>query len=276
VNPNGLAAGTYTALITLTSPDATNSPQTVNVTYVIAPVATPVPAVISSAASGLPGAVAPGEIITIKGGNLGPAEGIQTSFAGGFVQSLLAGTQVTFDNIVAPLLYVSATQINAVVPYAVAGRSSTRMVVSYRRGSSSAISLTVAEAAPGLFLIDSNAQGAVVNEDGSVNGPDAPAVKGRPVVMFGTGEGATNPFGTDGKIIPAELSELKRPVLPVKVTIGGVPAEVQYAGSAPGMVSGAMQLNVVVPEDAPSGSAVPIVITVGSIQSQGTAVMAIQ
>jgi len=276
VNPNGLPAGTYSAVITLTSPGATNSPQAVNVTYVITPIATPVPTLISSAASGLPGAVAPGEIITIKGGNLGPAEGIPTSFASGFVQSLLSETQVTFDNIVAPLLYVSATQINAIVPYAVAGRSSTRMVVSYKRGSSSAVSLAVAEAAPGLFVIDSNGQGAVVNEDGSVNGPDTPAVKGRAVVMFGTGEGTTNPFGTDGRIIPADVSELKRPVLPVKVTIGGVPAEVQYAGSAPGMVSGAMQLNVVVPEDAPSGSAVPIVITVGSIPSQGTAVMAIQ
>ena len=54
-----------------------------------------------------------------------------------------------------------------------------------------------------------------------------------------------------------------------------LPAEVQYAGSAPGAVSGALQVNVVVPDDAPSGSAVPVVLTVGGIDSPA-ATMAIQ
>jgi uncharacterized protein (TIGR03437 family) len=150
------------------------------------------------------------------------------------------------------------------------------MVISYKRASSAPITLSVADAAPGIFTIDSSGQGAILNEDGSVNGPDAPAAKGRVVVLYGTGEGATTPFGTDGRIIPAEVTQLNHPVLPVTVTIGGIPAEVQYAGSAPGMVSGMLQINALVPDDAPSGSAMPVVVTVGAFQSQGTAVMAIQ
>jgi uncharacterized protein (TIGR03437 family) len=276
VNPGGLEAGTYTALITLTSPSAANSPQAVNVTYVITPLATPVPTFISNAANGLPGAVAPGEIVTIRGRSLGPVPGVETGFADGFVQTLLSETRVTFDDIVAPLLYVSGTQINVIVPYALAGRTSTRMVVSYKRAASAAITLAVAEAAPAIFVNDATGQGAIVNEDGNLNGPATPALKGRVVILFATGEGATTPFGTDGKITPADGSQLKRPVLPVMVTIGGLPAEVQYAGSAPGLVSGLMQINVVVPEDAPSGDAVPVTIAAGAIQGQGTASMAIQ
>ena len=64
------------------------------------------------------------------------------------------------------------------------------------------------------------------------------------IVLFATGEGITSPFGTDGKIIAADVRQLLKPVSPVTVTIGGFPAEVQYAGSAPGSVSGALQVNV--------------------------------
>ena len=276
VNPAGLEPGTYTALITFTAPAATNSTQAINVTYVITPLTAPVPTVIASAATGLPGAVAPGEILTIFGRNLGPAPGIETTVVGGFVPTQLSETQISFDNIVAPVLYVSDGQINTIVPYSIAGRTSTRIVITYKRAASAPITLSVADAAPGIFTIDSSGQGAILNEDGSVNGPATPAPKGRVVVLFGTGEGATTPFGADGRIIPADIAQLKRPVLPVTVTIGGVPAEVQYAGSAPGMVSGMLQVNVVVPDDAPSGTGVPVVVSVGSFQSQGTAVMAIQ
>jgi uncharacterized protein (TIGR03437 family) len=263
-------------VVNLTAPNATNSPQAVSVTYVVLPIATPVPTLIANAASGLPGAVAPGEILTIFGRNLGPNAGLQAAVTDGLLQTQVSETQVSFDNIVAPLLYVSATQINVVVPYGIAGRVSTRMVVSYRRSQSAAITLSVVEAAPAIFVLDPSGQGAIVNEEGSVNGSGSPAQKGKVVVIYATGEGSTTPVGTDGRLIPADVTQLKHPVLPVTVTIGGRPAAVQYAGSAPGLVSGAMQINVVVPEDAPSGSAVPVNIAVGSFESQATVLMAIE
>jgi uncharacterized protein (TIGR03437 family) len=53
-------------------------------------------------------------------------------------------------------------------------------------------------------------------------------------------------------------------------------ADVQYVGSAPGLISGAFQINLLVPDAATSGGAVPVVITVGTNSSQGRATIAIQ
>ena len=50
------------------------------------------------------------------------------------------------------------------------------------------------------------------------------------------------------------------------MTIGGVAAEVRYAGGAPGQIAGVMQVNVVVPGGL--SGVVPVVITVGGVASQ--------
>ena len=54
----------------------------------------------------------------------------------------------------------------------------------------------------------------------------------------------------------------------VSVTVGGLPAETLYAGTAPGLLAGLLQLNVRIPEGAPSGSAVPVALTIGNATSQ--------
>jgi uncharacterized protein (TIGR03437 family) len=93
-----------------------------------------------------------------------------------------------------------------------------------------------------------------------------------------TGEGQTTPGGADGLVIPADGSVLKRPVLPVTVTIGGIDAPVLYAGSAAGIISGVMQVNVTIPATAPTGTQ-PVVVTVGTVKSQfgaGAATVVIQ
>jgi uncharacterized protein (TIGR03437 family) len=59
---------------------------------------------------------------------------------------------------------------------------------------------------------------------------------------------------------------LARPVAPVFVRVGGKPAQVQYAGNAPGFVAGAMQVNALIPDDAPSGE-VSIYLIVGTTAS---------
>jgi len=184
---------------------------------------------------------------------------------GGTVDTILSETQVTFDNIPAPLLFVSDTSINAIVPYGIAGRPSTRMMVLYKNQPSSVVTLSVVDAAPGILLTDTG-KGAIANEDGASNSPDTPAPKGSVIVLLATGEGVTAPFGTDGKIFASDGTDLTKPVLPVAVSIGGIPAEVRYAGAAPGLVAGSIQVNAVVPEDAPSGE-VPVVLTVGTFDS---------
>jgi uncharacterized protein (TIGR03437 family) len=76
-----------------------------------------------------------------------------------------------------------------------------------------------------------------------------------------TGEGQTSPAGMTGAIAPVNVpAPWKQPLLKVTATVGSLPALVEYYGSAPGLVSGVMQVNVQIPANAPSG-AVPIVIT---------------
>jgi hypothetical protein len=73
----------------------------------------------ASAASMLPAPLTPVEIVSLYGSNLGPTQPTSGQPGpDGRYPTLLAGTQVTFDGIPAPLLYVSASQINTVTPSA--------------------------------------------------------------------------------------------------------------------------------------------------------------
>ena len=113
--------------------------------------------------------------------------------------------------------------------------------------------------------------GAILNQDGiTVNSSSTPEKAGNVIAIYMTGEGQTSPQGTDGVIIPAVASALKHPLQTVTVTIGGIDAVVAYAGSAPGIVSGVMQVNAIIPPTVASGTQ-PVVVTVGSAKSQSGA-----
>ena len=277
VNPTGLAAGTYTGRVTVTATGAGNSPQTVTVTLVITPAVAPVLSGVRNAASGAPGAIAPGEIISIFGTNLGPTPGVTGTIANSVLGTQVAGIQVLFDNNPAPLLYVSATQINAVVPFELTGVFQTHMTVSNAGTVSSELDLNVAPTVPSLFTLTQTGtgQGAILNTNGSVNGTAAPAAQGSTIVLFGTGGGQTTPLGVTASITPADGTGLKKPVASYSATVGNLPATVAYIGSAPGFVEGAMQINVQLPEGLPSGPQ-PIVLTIGGVTSQAGVTVAIQ
>ena len=91
-------------------------------------------------------------------------------------------------------------------------------------------------------------------------------------MIFGTGEGQTDPPGIDGALT-ADVP--RSPLLPVSVTIGGKQAQVQYAGPLAG-VAGMLQVNVVVPDGVDPGPAVPVVLTVGEASSQNAVTLALQ
>ncbi len=223
---------------------------------------------VVNAASFLSGPVAPGEIVTLYGRSLGPAQLAGAEMTPeGLVATRLAGTQVLFDGVPAPLLAVTAGQINAVAPYSLAGRTTTDVQVVGTSGKSNTVRLPVAAAAPGVFTADSSGrgQGAIWNEDGSRNSPANPAAKGSIIILFATGEGQTTPDGVDGK--PAG-TPLPQPVLPVIVGINNEGAEILYAGAVPGLSAGIMQLNVRVPESTPSGEAIPVIVKIGEAFSQ--------
>jgi uncharacterized protein (TIGR03437 family) len=157
------------------------------------------------------------------------------------------------------------------------GRTSTQVQVEYRGRRSSAVTLPVSRTAPGIFTMNQSGrgQGSVLNEDNIThNSPSAPAPRGSIIVIYATGEGQTMPAGVDGK--PALTTPLPKPLAPVTVTIGGVGAEILYAGAAPQYVAGLLQVNARVPATVTPGDAVPIVLTVGNASSRDGVTIAVR
>ncbi len=229
---------------------------------------------VTSAASYSSGFISPGELIAIFGRDLGPATLVPLQLDNsGRVATSLAGVTVSIDGRPAPLLYVSATQLGAIVPYGIG--ATPRVSVTYNKVTSPSASLTFAESQPGIFSIDSSGAGqaAALNQDGSLNGALNPTSKGAVLSLYATGEGHTNPGGLDGQINTAVNP---RPVLPVSATVGGFPATILYAGAAPTQVAGMFQVNLRVPSEAPSGPAVPVVIQVGAKSSPKGVTVAVQ
>jgi len=219
------------------------------------------------------GAVAPGELITVFGSSIGPASpGVPTT-ALPFTKfpTSLNGIQVTFGGTPAPLLYASSGQINAVVPFEVAGQTSVQMAIS---GFST--TLPVVAANPSIFSANASGtgQGAILNADLSKNSASNPAARGSQVVLFATGTGVLKPTEDDGVLAPSANPPLLSQ--PVTVTIGGQSATVLYQGAAPGLVAGVSQINAQVPASVTPGSAVSVRITVGGVPSQNTVTMAVK
>ncbi|MGH3184368.1 MAG: IPT/TIG domain-containing protein, partial [Streptosporangiaceae bacterium] len=275
--PQGLTPGVYQGSIVVTGFGGSGPAQTVSVTLAVTSPAPPAVTNLLNAASLIPGPVAPGEIVTLQGSGLGPTPGVSgTITAAGAFATSAAGIQVLFDGVPAPLLYVSGSQINAVVPYEVFNRSTTNIQVSAMGVTSATLSLGVNPSAPGIFTASGSGSGpgAILNQDGSLNSVSNPASLGSIVSIYATGEGQTSPAGQDGRII---ATDVRKPLLPVTVLIGGVPAtSVQYAGSAPGLVSGTIQVNVLLDDTIGKGSAVPVQIQVGSAVSPGAVTVAVQ
>ena len=229
-----------------------------------------------NAASFLPGPVAPGEIVSFFGFGLGPA----TPILGqpdetGFFPSELTGTRVLFDGVPAPMILSFTGQVNAIVPYAVAGKETTTVVIEYLGDQTAPLTVGVTEASPAMFSQNSSGRGAaaVLNQDFSTNTPQNPARRGDIIQIFATGEGQTTPGGVDGKVASGVLP---KPLLAVKAWVGGIEAPVHYAGAAPSLVAGVIQINVQVPLSIKPGNAVPIKISIGDLPSPPELTVAVQ
>ena len=230
---------------------------------------------VTNAASNLPGPIAPGEIVVLYGSGLGPAQ-LTSAHVGsdGLYDAGLAGTSVQFNGIPAPMIYTSATQVAAIVPYELTGASA-QVTATYQGQTSASVTVAVAPSAPGLFTHGSTGQGqaAAINQDGSINTSAKPAPIGSIISLYATGEGQTSPAGVNGK--PA-TTPLPIPNLPVSVTIGGVTVNnLQYVGGAPGEVAGLLQINVQIPSGVLAGNSVPIVLNVGGKTSQASVTLAV-
>jgi uncharacterized protein (TIGR03437 family) len=222
---------------------------------------------VTNGASNLNGPVAAGEVVVIYGSGLGPSPLVQyQADSNGLVPTNVGGTSVYFNGVLAPVLYASANQVAAVVPFGISG-SLAQLYVQYQNATSPPFNLSVASQIPAIFTLNGSGAGqaaAINNKDGSINGAARPVKVGDYVQLYITGVGQTSPSGTDGAINAAT----PLPAGTVKVTIGGQTANVNYAGGAPGAVAGVLQVNAQIPAGVTAGGTVPVVVTVGTSNSQ--------
>jgi len=237
--------------------------------------------VVGASAFGEFSAVAPGSWIEIYGSNLAADTRSWTSadFNGINAPSSLDGTSVTIGGQPAYVDYISPTQVNVQVPDVAAGTQP--LVVQTAAGSSTAYNLTVQPVEPGLLApsnFNLNRVQYVVAFDGdsyvlptgAISGlTSAPANPGDVIVLYGVGFGPVSPAIPEGQIVQEQNA------LPsFSISIGGVPAMVQYAGLAPNFV-GLYQFNVVVPPIAPNNAA-PVAFTVSGTAGTQTLHLAVQ
>jgi trimeric autotransporter adhesin len=221
---------------------------------------------VVDAASERAGPVSPGKIVVIYGARLGAPEIAQNGAIGGQFSKDLGGTTVSFNGIAAPILYASGTQLAAIVPYAVVGPTA-QVKVSWQGQESVPFPVSVAPASPGVFTSNQTGAGqaAAINATGGTpNSAANPVPIGGTVLLYATGEGQTQPAGVDGKLAG---STPPHPLLPVSVTVGGVPATVQSAGGVPGQVAGLIQVSVQIPAGVQPGGYVPVFLKIGDAMS---------
>ncbi len=194
------------------------------------------PITVVNAASLLPGAVAPNEIVTIYGAGFDPAT-----------------AQVLFDNIPATIFYAGSSQINALVPSTIAPGGTTTLSIASPGAPAAAATLNAAASAPAIFTAaNGTGQAAALDHDGTANSDNNPESRGGILVLYLTGDGGRG----------------------IAVQIAGVPATVLYAGPAPGY-SGLTQVNVQAPAGFLPGGDLPIVVTAGSASTQAGVTVAI-
>ena len=246
---------------------------------------TPAVTSVVNAATGQPG-ISPGTIISILGKGLGTPPLTARYDTAGLFPTSLGNSTVTVNGVTAPLLYVSTTRIDAVVPYGLAGQPAANIVVTHNDLPTPAFSVPLLATAPGIFTsAGSDNWLPILNQDSTPNGADNPARRGSVIQMWATGAGVWNRNPEDRAMVLSSLLEIRyeappyvfmRPDAPVSVTIGGRPAELQYAGPAPYRVSGVFQVNAVVPEGIGSGPQ-SVVLTVGeNNNSQQNVTVAVQ
>jgi uncharacterized protein (TIGR03437 family) len=213
------------------------------------------PANLASGVAG-PG-LAAGEIIVISGYGLGPVQGIGAApNAAGFYPTSLGGVQVLFNSQPAPLLFVQANEIHAVAPLYLPAA----VQVQYGTQTAPALDPALAGVNPGIFTL--NGQGAIINQDGTVNTPTNPADLGSIVSIYATGTGYLETVLTDGELTPIPPPYITTESTGV-VTFAGVPGVTLWSGSAPGLIAGVTQINVQLPAALPSGTAlgaVPVIL----------------
>jgi uncharacterized protein (TIGR03437 family) len=212
-----------------------------------------------SAADGTP-PVAPGGLISIYGQNL---SAITLGAGAASLSSELGGACLGVNGLPLPLLFVSPGQINAQLPFNLAG--SATLVIHTPTGIGSDYLFTIQPTAPSVFLAgvagpETGLATIYRDDNNQLVTPTNPIHPGDRVTIYLTGMGQTSPAGVAGQ--PAPFNPLAVVLVQPVVTLGGAALSVTYAGLSPGEI-GVYQINATVPSRVPEGLAIPLVIAQG-------------
>jgi uncharacterized protein (TIGR03437 family) len=194
--------------------------------------------------------VAPGELITLTGFGIGPDSDVAYQPDDrGMVPRQLAGVQVLFDGEPAPVLYAQSRQVNAQAPFELSGKTLTNISLVYNQVTVGSMTVRANQGRPGIFRLHSgvSTQAVALNQDGTLNGASNPAPRGSIVAVWGTGFPPIDAPCATGGLNPSG---------PVNLAAGWIVSfgieEVVYAGSAPGLLCGIVQINLLVPPSGPT------------------------
>jgi uncharacterized protein (TIGR03437 family) len=165
---------------------------------------------VNAASFGQPDYVAPGEIISITGLSIGPAQPISYSLVSGVVSSNLSGLQVLIDGLTMPILYASANQINVIVPWGLMQKTGGDLesypvsleVDNPALNGALTTTVTPVSSQPGIF--ESGGNGLILNQDSTLNGTANPAKQGSTISLFVTGLGPLSEIPPDGSFATAQ------------------------------------------------------------------------
>jgi uncharacterized protein (TIGR03437 family) len=203
----------------------------------------------------------------------GTFSGVSDTIAPGYpLPKTLGGVTVSVDGVDAPIYFVSASQINFLIPYQTAAGLRN---VQVKTGSGTVNGkVRVISAAPGLFIKDTSQQvppkGAILNEDSSENTSSNLARRGRVISIYATGPGALDQTLEDGAAAPSQEPFARTKSTP-QVYIGNVLAQIQFSGLAP-TFAGLWQINAVVPDQPFVTGRVPVQVFMDGVDSNEVAV----
>jgi uncharacterized protein (TIGR03437 family) len=223
--------------------------------------------------------IAPNTWVAVKGTGLSATTRtwLASDFVGGQLPITLDGVTVTMNGENAYLYYISGTQINILTPPDLAS-GPVSVQVSYGGVTSVAFSAQVNLYSISFFVFSQGGEVVATHLDGSVIGPPGlisgltttPAMPGEEIIVYATGLGPVSPPVIKG----SETQFGNLPSFP-PLQIGGITVNWSYSGAFAGLVSpGTVQLNVLVPANAPAGN-LPIQAVFGN-QVTPAATIAVQ
>jgi uncharacterized protein (TIGR03437 family) len=242
-NPMGLTPGTYSGAITITSTAAGTNPLVIPVALIVtSTLATVTINSFVNAASMRTASAAPNEILTVFG----------------TFPNCNSNAQVTVNGSAASVFFSSPAQINFLMPEITTGANAIVQVQCPGGLPSAPQTIQTTGVNPALFTVSQNGTGPAdsVNQDNSVN---APVPVGTVVQLYGTGFGSYAPVSPDG---------LTRLAQPVTASVAGQPAQVLFAGQAPGYTPGLQQIDVLIPANAQPGPGASLSLTIGGVTTQ--------